>query len=28
LQDRPGMLVQEDRAPSHASRYQHEVYDL
>ena len=28
LQDRPGTLVQEDGAPSHASRYQQEVYDL
>jgi hypothetical protein len=28
LQDRPGTLVQEDRALSYSSQYQHEVYDL
>jgi len=26
--ERPGTLVQEDNAPSHASRYQQEVFDL
>ena len=28
LKERPGTLVQEDRAPSHSSRYQQEVFDL
>ena len=28
LQDQPGTLVQEDRAPSYSSQYQYEVYNL
>jgi hypothetical protein len=28
LKERLGMLVQEDRAPSHSSRYQQEVFDI
>ena len=28
LEKRPRTLVQEDRAPSHASRYQQEVFDI
>jgi hypothetical protein len=28
LKERPGTLVQEDRALSHSSRYQQEVFDL
>jgi hypothetical protein len=26
--DWPSMLVQEDKAPSHKSRYQQEVFDI